>query len=555
MSDPAKPIRRLVLALLLAAFSAGSSAAEQLRYVLTPDFERGFLRVRIDWKTEGRTRSGLRVAESWGRIKDVPALLKHVAFVGGKVRRDGALWVISHRRGATITCTYEVDPGRTDFSDWQYTHHPITTPKFFHGMGNAFLLVPAPGGGQPDQYETVLRWQLPAGAKAVCSWGGAGRAVGALIKPTDLRHSIYLAGRIKTHRAQRGKKSVTVAMVDRFEFTPEQLEQMATRIIDAQTAFMGDADFPDFVVTAIPVGKKLKPGDSRLAGTGLYHSFALFVAPGAVLNAAVEHLFSHELFHYWNGRMLAAKQPERLVFWFVEGLTDYYALRILHESGIWNARTYAHWINRHLREYAANPAIHATNEQIEKDYWNARDTVGEIPYQRGLLLGLRWHRLARDNGVPDGLDHLFKRLVARGRASALRVTNAGVRRAGVDLLGPWFAADFDRYVVAAQTIDVPADALRPALAGEYVELAAFKLGFDRTRSARDKKLIGLVPGSAAQRAGLREGDALLGWNLSKDPDQKVRIKVRRGSVEKTIEYYPRGENRAIMQFKPAERPR
>ena len=59
-----------------------------------------------------------------------------------------------------------------------------------------------------------------------------------------------------------------------------------------------------------------------------------------------------------------------LVYWFTEGLTDYYALRILRESGFWKQRLYAKWINRHIREYFHNPAIGATNDQIRKEFWS-----------------------------------------------------------------------------------------------------------------------------------------------------------------------------------------
>jgi predicted metalloprotease with PDZ domain len=327
---------------------------------------------------------------------------------------------------------------------------------------------------------------------------------------------------------------------------------MTSTIVGQECEFMREEEFPDFVVTAIPVGEKLKEGDSRLAGSGLYNSFALFVAPGAKLDDAVEHLFAHELFHYWNGRLLKARQPERLVYWFVEGLTDYYALRILDESGYWDSEKYAKWINRHIREYYLNPAINASNEEIEKDYWNKRSTVGEVAYQRGLLLGLRWHKLARDKGVPDGIDRLFRSLVTRGRSGGLLVSNQVVREAGARLLGAWFTPEFDRYVERAETVEVPADALAPDLVGELTEVYEFELGFDRDRSLKDRRVRGLVSGSAADSAGLREGDRLVGWDLHGDPDRLVKLTVQRGARSETVSYYPRGMKRVVMQFRAAD---
>jgi predicted metalloprotease with PDZ domain len=535
---------------MAAVSGAITGRAESLRYVLSPDFDHGVLHVELTWETGQRRQSALRVSERVGPIDNVPGMVRNLRCSGG-YRQRGGLWVIAHRPGEQLRCTYDIATGRQAFDDWDYIHAPITTDEFFHGLGNAFLLVPNSGTGVSEEFEVVLRWRLPAGDTAVCSWG-AGRHIGARMKVTDLRHSVYLAGRLAKKAIEQDGRTVTVAMVDQFGFTVDEFARMTTTIIKHECDFMQEESFPDFVVTAIPVGEPLKPGDARLAGSGLYNSFALFVAPESKLNDAVEHLFAHELFHYWNGRLLQARQPERRVYWFVEGFTDYYALRILHESGYWDAAQYAKWINRHIREYYLNPAINASNEEINQYYWSKRSTVGEVAYQRGLLLGLRWHKLARKNGVREGIDRLFKALVNRGRSGGFQVSNAAVRRAGEELLGRWFAAEFDRYVTKAETIELPADALAPELTGQPTEVYAYELGFDRQRSLRERKVRGLVRGSAAEQAGLHEGDQLVSWGIRGDPDIPVKLGVRRGNETQTVTYYPRGARRVVVQFRSVD---
>ena len=543
--------RQCVLAAVVALWLAGvASATETVTYILRPMPQAGRLEVELSWKTKGRERSALGVSKRWGAIDNVPRLLSNVRFEGASARRDGPRWLLKHRRGATVNCWYEVDPRRRAF-DWRNTHTPITTPTFFHGMGNAFLLVPRPAQGESDEYEVILRWQLPDGWKAACSWAGTGRSVGARIKADDLRHSVYLAGELVTRTVQDEGRTVTVAMVDAFDFSADGFARMASTIIRHECEFMDEKQFPPFVVTAIPVGQALRKGESRLSGAGLYDSFALFVAPKSTLNDAVEHLFAHELFHFWNGRMLAAAEPERLLYWFVEGFTDYYALRILYESGQWDAERYAKWINRHIREYHRNPAIHAPNEDIAARFWTERDTVGEVAYQRGLLLGLRWHRLARDQGVSDGLDRLFKALVERARQGAFELTNEAIRTNGVSRLGPWFGPEFDRFVVKAETVPVPEDALRPHLVGQIQPTYEYELGFDRDESLAVKRVSGLVPGSAAAKAGLREGDVLASYHIYGDPNKKIELHIRRGKLTKTIRYYPRAARQDVLQFRPA----
>lgn len=536
----------VITALLLTTAARG----ESLTYELTPQPDKGKLKVEVTYVTGRDAQSALGVSRQWGTLLDVPGVIKSMEWRGAEgVRQRGPLWIFKHRPGAEVKCTYEVDPGGREL-DWGKTHYPVTGRSFFHGMGNAFLLVPHDEQGAIErEFEVVLRWKLPAAWKAACSWG-VGRTIGGQIKPADLRNSVYLAGDLETRRVTSGKIEVDVAAQKTCGLDLDAFAKMALNIIEKQVEFMAEPNFPPFVVTAVAVGEKQKAGDTRLAGVGLHNSFALFIPPKAELDDAVDHLFAHELFHYWNGRVLPAADPERLVFWFVEGLTDYYALRILFESGRWDARTYAKWINRHLREYHRNPAINARNEQIQDQFWSQRDTVGEVAYQRGLVLGLRWHKLARDRGVRSGLDALFLALVQDGRNGSLKLTNDAIRRRGVETLGAWFGPEFDQYVVAAATVPVPEDALRPGLSGRTQSLYDFELGFDRERSLKEHRVRGLAADSEAARAGLKEGDELVGWTIPADNERNAQLQVRRGDRVETISYMPRGRKRNVVQFSP-----
>ena len=55
-------------------------------------------------------------------------------------------------------------------------------------------------------------------------------------------------------------------------------------------------------------------------------------------------------------------------------------------------------------------------------------------------------------------------------------------------------------------------------------------------------------GSAAARAGLRDGDELVGWELPDETDTKVQLQIRRSGQSRTISYYPRGARSRVLQF-------
>lgn len=524
-------------------------ANEQLIYVLTPNPDTGRLRVELTWHTQGRHASVLKVLPRWGSISDVSALIKNLTFTGSpRGRRVGRRWNINHGKNAVISCQYEVDSGQREIV-WGGAFKPTVTRDFFHGIGATFLLTPEATPGVPREFDVMLRWKLPRGwNKAACSWG-VGRTIGMPMTTSDLLHSVYYAGDLVSRTQKVLGQNVTVVMRDAFGFDVAKFSSMAAEIVSQQRVFMDDDTFPPFVITAVPVGKPLPKGSSRIQGSGLYRSFAAFIAPESHITGAVEHLFAHELFHYWNGRILDRDEPEELVYWFSEGLSDYYALRILFESGRWSAGKYAKWINKHIAEYQHNPARNADNDAIRRGFWSKRNTVGEVAYQRGLLLGLRWHKLARDNGRRDGLDRLFKTLVQRARTRGFKLSNAKIRRAGVELLGKWFGPDFDRFVTRAETVELPADALAPKLRGVVQPVYEYQLGFERDKSFTSNRVKGLVRGSAAENAGLRENDVLLGWSVHADTDRQTILQIRRGDVAKTIRYYPRGRGIETVQFK------
>ncbi len=547
---------RRILGPLVAAAVAAAHAAEpeSLTYILRPDPAAGRIRIELTWRTAGREDSPLGFTPRWGNAGDIEPLLGDVQFDGAIVAgRERGAWTLHHRREAAIRVTYVVEPPGPTLT-WARSHVPVVTADYFHGIGHTLLLTPLPGRGLPATYEVLLRWDVPRDWTALCSWA-VGRAVGDRLRPDDLRHSAYVAGRLHTRdRNVPGVGPLTVAVPARLAFPTADFVELAAGLIRDQCRFMQESAFPPFTVLVVPVEEPLPRGTTSLSGTGLYQSLVLFVPPETRLGDSLEHLFAHELLHYWNGGVLAAEEPDALVYWFIEGFTDYFALRILFESGRWNAATYAKWLNRHLRAYHTNPARNATNAEIQARFWQDRDTVGEVPYQRGLLLGLRWQAVARQRGIEDGVGRLFRHLLAKARAGDFRLNNDRIRAAGQTVLGEWFTAEFDRYVVAAETVQVPPDALAPALTGAVRKVYEFQLGFDREASLATQRVIGLVGGSAAAKAGLREGDALVGWDIHGEADKEIRLQVRRGDKLHTIRYFPRGAAVEILQFAPSASP-
>jgi hypothetical protein len=84
-------------------------------------------------------------------------------------------------------------------------------------------------------------------------------------------------------------------------------------------------------------------------------------------------------------------------------------------------------------------------------------------------------------------------------------------------------------------------------------LRRYELGFDpEVLVEKDRIVRGLVPGSEAEKAGLRNGDRLVRPVpqdvAASSQTYKLTYPVRRGTEEFTISYLPRGEAVATPQW-------
>jgi predicted metalloprotease with PDZ domain len=94
------------------------------------------------------------------------------------------------------------------------------------------------------------------------------------------------------------------------------------------------------------------------------------------------------------------------------------------------------------------------------------------------------------------------------------------------------------------------DALGACAHASMDDLPTFDLGFDFAASTNAKKVVGVRPDSPASKAGLRDGQGLLGWSVhNNEPDKAAKFTIQTDDGEKTkIEYYPKGKTITVPQY-------
>ena len=238
---------------------------------------------------------------------------------------------------------------------------------------------------------------------------------------------------------------------------------------------------------------------------------------------------AHEICHTWIGVAGSGVRfdgPEGSFYWFTEGFTVHYTRALLLRDGLATPAEFLDDLRDQTERFAVNPDKALPNEAIVKGFFTS-DTINKLPYDRGMLYAAELDAAIRaKSGGKRSLDDLIFGLLesARSLAKTSATSDAPTpkdsatastlpaslfrERVGA-LLGPEGQARYDAVIVRGEAPAPPSDAYGPCFKAVKKAIPRFELGFD-VASYKDDKLTGLVRGSAADRAGLREGDHVKG---------------------------------------------
>ena len=468
-------------------------------------------------------------------------------------------WRVQHVPGTPICFTYEI-PANThqDDSSPNTNRRPLVNEHLFHMYGDLGLVGPV-GLDEAERRRVSVTWSdFESAGWTVAGSFGVGTRTRAFSTTIGLLHSsVWIAGDVELVRRDIKGRPLWIAVQRApWSFQATEFADMAHTIVRMERDFFDDYDYPFYLITVIPVGKA-GSGSRSMGGAGLTNSFSLCMIPdtplrgdfGQSLNVA--GLLAHEMFHQWDGHTIMPLDPEERCYWFTEGFTDFYMRRLLYRNGLVSNDEFAASVNKKLADLWTSDVRNAPNERIHADFWK-NDTVKRLPYLRGDVVAM-----IVDHGIRVGsngkrsLDDLMRELVRDGKSHRGKVSTDFLLERFAQAAGPEVGAQVRSIVLEGTTPVLAPGTFAPCFTVREQEITPFELGFDAKRTREIREISGVLPGSAAARAGLKDGQKLGAMSVFYgDVNRPVVVTILDNGQRREIEYPPQGAPVRALRITP-----
>lgn len=363
------------------------------------------------------------------------------------------------------------------------------------------------------------------------------------------------------------------------------LEERLEKMVASEMAMMPAPDFEHYTflfhfAPDIPAGD----GMEHLNSTQIILSQALD-AGGA--GEAVETA-THEFFHLWNIKRLRpqalgpfdyAREDYTPSLWFAEGVTSYYAYRHLLRSGLWTRDEFLGHLAGEIGQLELEPGrfmMSAESSSFHAWFYDRSPQMQETNfanttisyYNKGALLGMLLDleirgRTGGRKSLDDVMRAMFQRFYAAPPATyygpGRGYEEKDILETMNEVSGSDFADFFKKYVQGIEELPYSETLARFGLSLRISTPSGSppSLGVYSRAEDRGVRITGVVPGGAADRAGLSRDDLLIDvdeLSLADTPlPDRLRIYPPGAEVPFTVERHGRRERITVKLDPPSRR--
>ena len=515
------------------------------------------LRVTLEFKGDPSGKAKLKLPSKWAGEKDAQKSITELTALSTQTTigdtKSPTIKQLRFPPNSVVKLSYIL------IKDWSGPLNASTrfrsdlSPEYFHIVGPTSVVAP-----KIDLFKTVdvrFDWsKLPATWSLATSFGTDERCQSFHGSWSDAQNYLFVGGDYRIYRTTVSGNAVDFAVRGKWSFTDDEWTSRVRKIIEYERAFWHDNGFPYFLITLTPFTQER----GSQGGTALTNAFMEHLSRMDAISSNVLRQLAHENFHSWNPyRIGHVPDPEERVNWFYEGFTGYYEDLMLLGAGLKSFPDFVQALNANLRNYGMGEAISVSLDEFVRRRSADKSALPGLERRRGILIAAWLDATIRQNSQGrSSLDDLMFYLVRQNaaykqshRGKPMLLTNKRIFRAAAGYVDKTSLAQLRQYAQGGGVIPLPENALAPCVQSHTEMLGPFELGFDRSSIASDgKKVTGVKPDSEAYKAGLRDGQQLIGWSIyNGDPSSQVKLTIKTDTGKQVLTYFPQSAARTPVQ--------
>lgn len=396
------------------------------------------------------------------------------------------------------------------------------------GVGHAFLVRPAIAAELPLSMELRVP-DAGSPVKLVTSLDGRTAAT-----VEDLATAVYFAGVAGAATIEAGDKAI-VTIGSPIEGSAVAAQAASVRGLAARAFGLEEREVGG-PASVFVIGERKIGAEHDGVSTG--GAIALWIDEARSFDEGARILVAHEVLHRVFGGAIRVGIEGYEAAWFAEGLATYYARRMLFDSGEIGPEAFLADLERTDGERSAEG--HAGDRRAAEYSRGSR-------YAAMLDASLR----ARSKGKRS-LDDVVRALVVEARKAGDAPLSVEAFRAVVEReTGADEEKVLWRGLVANRVPELPEGAFGPCFRRTIEERTVPELGFDASSLSSPPQIIhGTVAGSAAERAGVKDGALVLRSSYRAgdaiDPKGEIELVVSASKGKKRIRYRPAATLRRVV---------